>query len=168
MIRNSCWMMVWKALDQAAWLWRMTANPGVTMIGVTDGEVMMMRTEGLGTGIAITTVGGIGRVQVQEAIVTSGVIGIGIGIMGTGAGVRTGGAMEIESHREFGNRVGKGGAAGRGVTVENGCDVRGVRIIDRGIAVGTGDTAGKGRGESEARIPDREKGGVGMGSEWDS
>ena len=73
--------------------------------------------------------------------------------------------MGIGTHREFGNRAANGGTAGIGVTAENGEEESGVQRTGKGIAVGTGVTAEKEGEESEAQIPDRERGGVGMGSE---
>ncbi|KFY18154.1 hypothetical protein V491_04839 [Pseudogymnoascus sp. VKM F-3775] len=119
-----------------------------------------------GTGITIATVGGIGRVQVQEAIDTSVVTDIGIEIGRKGAGVQTGGVVWTESRRQFGKRVANGGIAGIEVIAENGEDESGVRITGN-ETVETGVTAEKGGGESEVLITNREKGGVGMGSDRD-
>ncbi|KFY33552.1 hypothetical protein V494_07513 [Pseudogymnoascus sp. VKM F-4513 (FW-928)] len=136
--------------------------------GATDGEATTMRTEGPDTGIAITTVGEIGRVQVQGGIDMSGVTDIGTGNGRKGVGVRIDGVMETETHREPGGQVVNGGMAGRGVTAGKGEDEIGVLMAGKGIAVETGVIVGKGGEEIGAQIPGREKGRVGMEIEGDS
>lgn len=137
------------------------------MIRATDEEVTTTKTEGPGTGTAITTVGEIGHVQVRGRIVTSGVTDTGTGIGQKEAGAPIGGVMGIETRRGFGNPAANGGTAGIGAIAENGDDESGVQITGKGNAVGTGVTTEKGE-ESEAWIQGTEKGGAGMGSEMDT
>ncbi|KFY32445.1 hypothetical protein V493_00178 [Pseudogymnoascus sp. VKM F-4281 (FW-2241)] len=132
-----------------------------------DEEVTTTKTEGPGTGTAITTVGEIGHVQVRGRIVTSGVTDTGTGIGQKEAGVPIGGVMRIETRRGFGTPAANGGTAGIGAIAENEDDESGVQITGKGNAVGTGATTEKGE-ESEAWIQGTEKGGAGMGIEMDT
>ncbi|KFX86964.1 hypothetical protein V495_00521 [Pseudogymnoascus sp. VKM F-4514 (FW-929)] len=131
--------------------------------GITDEEAMTMRIGDRGTGIATITAGEIGRVPVRGGIAMSGVTDIGIEIRQKGAGVRIGGVVAIETLRECGDEVARGGAAGMS-TAETKKDEAGVQITRTQIAVRKGDIAKKGE-ESEALIPDRERGGVGMAND---
>jgi hypothetical protein len=133
------------------------------MIGITDEEATAMRTGGPDTGITTTTAGEIGRVPVRGGIAMSGVTDIGIGIRQRGAGVRIGGVVAIETLRECGDEVASGGAAGM-FTAETKNDEAGVQITRTQIAVRKGGIAKKGE-ESEALIPDRERGGAGMAND---
>lgn len=136
------------------------------MIGITDEEAATMRIGDPGTGIATTTAGEIGRVPVRGGITMSGVTDIGIGIRQKGAGVQIGGVMAIETLRECGDEVASGGAAGMS-TAETIDDEAGVLITRKEIAARKGGAAKTGE-ESEALIPDRERGGAGMANDRES